>query len=158
MKSAWKFPFLAAVAMAGASLQVAQAQTVNTTVSRYGVDDQNTLQAFTANTNYASPCPWVVAGWNTWLNNLGGGGQTWSLNWATGAAHTNSLAAVSIIEYDSNGNALPAVTGGTAGGAGTAGGWVVSQPATTQPNGQSTERKHTLRKFLISDPSKNACF
>jgi len=112
----------------------ARTQTVNTTVSRYGVDDQNTLQAFTANTNYASPCPWVTAGFNTWIAG-GGGGQTWSLNWQTGAAYTNALAAISIIEYDSNGNALPAVTGGTTGGAGTAGGWVVSRPATTQPNG-----------------------
>jgi len=114
----------------------ARAQVVNTTVGpTFGIDDFNTLSAYSANTNYASPCPWVTSGWNTWLNGGGGGGKTWSLNWATGAAYTNSLAGVSIIEYDSNGNALPAVMGGTAGGAGTAGGWVVRRPATTQPNG-----------------------
>jgi hypothetical protein len=127
-----RFLILALVLLA----PVARAQVVNTTVGpRRGPDDFNTLQAFSANTNYASPCPWVTTGFNTWIAGGGGGGQTWSLNWQTGAAYTNALAALSIIEYDSNGNALPAVTGGTAGGAGTAGGWVVSRPATTQPNG-----------------------
>ena len=65
----------------------------------------------------------------------GSGGKTWSINWAAGAAYTNSLSALSIIEYNQNGNALPAVTGGLVGGAGTAGGWVVSSKASTQPNG-----------------------
>jgi hypothetical protein len=114
----------------------AQGQIINTVVGpTFGVNDYNTLFAYSANSNYASPCPWVTAGFNTWIAGGGGGGQTWSLNWATGAAYTNSLSALSITEYGQNGNALPAVSGGTVGGAGSAGGWVVSSPATTQPNG-----------------------
>jgi len=116
--------------------QSARGQIINTVVGpTFGLNYVDTLYAYSANSNYASPCPWVTAGWSTWMMGGGGGGQSWSLNWASGAAYTNSLAGLSITEYGQNGNSLPAVTGGTVGGAGTAGGWVVSRPVTTQPNG-----------------------
>src|SRR5580700_8902631 len=68
----------------------ARGQIINTVVGpQLGANYLDTLYAYSANSNYASPCPWVTAGWNTWMTGGGGGGQTWSLNWATGASYTN---------------------------------------------------------------------